>query len=96
MLPPPTTIPTWTPSAADLGDLAGDERAERRVDAVGAVAEERLAGQLEQDPPVADARRGAVRARAGRRRRRSQLLPERVAGEAADADVLADRGDLPR
>jgi hypothetical protein len=25
---------------------------------------------------------------------RSQLLPERVAGEAADPDVLADRGDL--
>ena len=54
MLPPPTTIPTWTPSAMDLGDLAGDERAERRVDAVRAVAEQRLAGQLEQDPLVAE------------------------------------------
>src|SRR4029079_15843629 len=38
----------------DLGDLAGDERAERRVDAVRPVAEQRLAGQLEQDPVVAE------------------------------------------
>ena len=53
MLPPPTTMPIWTPSAVDLGDLAGDERAERRVDAVRAVAEQGLAGQLEQDPLVA-------------------------------------------
>ena len=92
MLPPPTTMPTWTPSAVDLGDLAGDERAERRVDAVLAIAEERLAGQLEQDPPVAERlRRGSSRSPAGVA---SQLLPERVAGEAADPDVLADRGDL--
>ena len=35
----------------------GDERAERRVDAVLAVAEEGLAGQLEQDAPVAERRR---------------------------------------
>ena len=36
--------------AVDLGDLARDERADRRVDAVLAIAEQRLAGQLEQDP----------------------------------------------
>ena len=75
----------------DLGDLAGDERAERRVDAVLAVAEERLAGQLEQDPAVADAAVPAIAPVA--ERRRSQLLPERVAGEPADPDVLADRRD---
>ena len=38
----------------DLGDLARDERAERRVHAVLAIAEEGLAGQLEQDPAVAE------------------------------------------
>ena len=54
MLPPPTTIPTWTPRRWTSRDLAGDERAERRIDAVGPVAEERLAGQLEQDPLVAE------------------------------------------
>ena len=53
MLPPPTTIPIWTPSAVDLRDLAGDERADGRVDAVLAIAEQRLAGQLEQDPAIA-------------------------------------------
>ena len=50
MLPPPTTMPTWTPRPWTSRDLAGDERAERRVDAVLAVAEQGLAGQLEQDP----------------------------------------------
>ena len=54
MLPPPTTMPTWTPSAVDLGDLARDERAEGRIHAVLAVAEQRLAGQLEEDPAIAE------------------------------------------
>ena len=45
-------------------DLAGDERADGRVDAVLAVAEERLAGQLEQDPAVARRRPRADRRRA--------------------------------
>ncbi len=36
----------------DLGHLVGDERAERRIDAVLAVAQERFAGQLEQDAPI--------------------------------------------
>ena len=75
----------------DLRDLAGDERAERRVDAVLAIAEQRLAGQLEQDPAIAQ-RLSPRRPRVGRRVR-SQLLPERVALEAADPDVLADRRD---
>ena len=39
--------------AVDLRDLAGDERADRRVDAVLAIAQQRLAGQLEQDPLIA-------------------------------------------
>ena len=39
--------------AVDLRDLLGDERTELRVDAVLAVAQEGLAGQLEQDPLVA-------------------------------------------
>ena len=55
MFPPPTTMPTSTPRRVDLGDLARDERAERRVDAVLAIAQQRLAGQLEQDPVVAEA-----------------------------------------
>ena len=38
----------------DRGDLAGDERAEPRIHAVLAIAEEGLAGQLQQDPPIAD------------------------------------------
>ena len=38
----------------DLRHLAGDERAELGVDAVGPVAQERLAGQLQQDPVVAE------------------------------------------
>ena len=33
----------------DLADLAGDERAERGIDAVLAIAQQGLAGQLEQD-----------------------------------------------
>ena len=49
----------------DLADLAGDECAERRIDAVRAVAEERLAGQLEQDAPVAQ--RPAIGRVGGRR-----------------------------
>ena len=49
----------------DLADLAGDERAERRVDAVLAVAEQGLAGQLEQDAPIAQRRRVGRRQRAG-------------------------------
>ena len=43
--------------AVDLRDLAGDERADRRVDAVRAIPEQRLARQLEQDPAVAQAAR---------------------------------------
>ena len=46
--------------AVDLGDLPGDEHADGRVDAVLAVAEERLAGQLEQDPAVAQRLRSAA------------------------------------
>ena len=45
-------------AGVDLGHLAGDERAERRVDAVRPVAEQRLAGQLQQDPLVAERRPG--------------------------------------
>src|SRR3954447_10470632 len=47
--------------AVDLRDLASDEGAHGRVHAVLAVAEERLARQLEEDPPIAQrtgARRG--------------------------------------
>ena len=90
MLPPPTTIPTWTPRPWTSATWRAMNAQNGRVDAVLAVAEQRLAGQLEQDAPVAQRRsprRAAVAAG------RSQLLPERVAGEAADADVLADRGD---
>ena len=50
--------PDLDAEAVDLGDLAGDERADRRVDAVLTVPEQRLAGQLEQDPPVAQRRDG--------------------------------------
>ena len=64
--------PDLDAEAVDLGDLARDERAERRVDAVRAIAEQRLAGQLEQDPPVAQ-RRVAVR-----RSRRSVTAPPRA------------------
>ena len=67
MLPPPTTMPTSTPRRMDFGNLLGDERAERRVDAVRAVAEQRLAGQLEEDPAVPRARPAR---RPGRRPRR--------------------------
>ena len=99
MLPPPTTMPIWTPSAVDLGDLAGDERAERRIDAVRAVAEQRLAGQLQQDAPVAERPaigRSRSPGRRARSRSRSQVFSELVAGEAADTDVLADRRDRRR
>ena len=54
--------PDLDAEAVDLRDLAGDERADGRVDAVLAIAEQRLAGQLEQDPPVAQRRRLACRA----------------------------------
>ena len=37
----------------DVFDLICDERAELRVDAVRPVAQQGLAGQLEQDAPVA-------------------------------------------
>jgi hypothetical protein len=36
----------------DGRDLAGDEGAEGRIDAVLAVAEQRLAGQLQEDAPI--------------------------------------------
>jgi hypothetical protein len=52
------------PRVQDPGDLARDERAEGRVDAVLAVTEERLAGQLEEDPLVAQ-RASAMRRRGG-------------------------------
>ena len=38
----------------DLRDLPRDERAELGVDAVRAVAEQRLSGQLQEDPAVAE------------------------------------------
>ena len=38
----------------DVLDLVGDERAERRVDAVRPIAQQCLAGQLEQDPAEPD------------------------------------------
>jgi hypothetical protein len=50
----------------DLGDLSCDERAERGIDAVGTIAEQRLTRQLQEDPLVADAlarRRGRGRGR---------------------------------
>ncbi len=47
----------------DRARPGGDERAERRVDAVLAVAEQGLAGQLEQDPPVAEVACGRGRSR---------------------------------
>ena len=53
MLPPPTTMPTSTPVAWTAADLLRDERAELGIDAVLALAEERLAGELEQDAAVA-------------------------------------------
>ena len=45
--------PDLDAATVDLGDLAGDERAELGIDAVRAVTEQRLAGQLEEDPLVA-------------------------------------------
>jgi hypothetical protein len=44
-------------------DLAGNERAEGRVDAVLALTEERFAGDLEQDPAVPRRRHAAGRRR---------------------------------
>ena len=57
MLPPPTTMPTWTPRRVDLARPGAAMNAQNAgIDAVRPVAEERLAGQLQQDPPVADRR----------------------------------------
>ena len=53
MLPPPTTIADLDAEPVDLRDLPRDEHADGRVDAVLAVTEEGLAGQLEQDALVA-------------------------------------------
>ena len=47
----------------DVRDLLRDERAERGVDAVLALAEEGLAGELEQDPAVAEPAVGGGRRR---------------------------------
>ncbi len=46
-------MPTWTPMRVDHRHLARDEGAERGVDTVLALAEQGLAGELEQDPAVA-------------------------------------------
>ena len=45
--------PDLDAAGVDLRHLAGDELAELGIDAVRAVAEQRLAGQLQQDPVVA-------------------------------------------
>ena len=52
MLPPPMTTATCTPALDDALDLAGQLLHDRRVDAVGDAAHERLAAELEQDAPV--------------------------------------------
>ena len=56
--------PDLDAGAVDLRDLAGDERADGGVDAVLAIAEQRLAGQLEQDALIAQRLR--LGGRAGR------------------------------
>ena len=63
MLPPPTTMPTWTPIAWSGRDLLRDERAEGGVHAVLALAQEGLAGELEQDPAVPEPAFGGGRRR---------------------------------
>ena len=66
MLPPPTTIPIWTPSALTWAIWRAIVRQNSGIDPVLAVAEEGLAGQLEQDPPVADRLGPGGRSRNGR------------------------------
>ena len=53
MLPPPITIGDLDAEARDLGDLVGDARDDRRLDAERLAAEERFPGELQQDPAVA-------------------------------------------
>ena len=57
--------PDLDAGAVDLRHLAGDERADGGVDAVLAIAEQRLAGQLEQDALVAQGLRLGCRAGRG-------------------------------
>ena len=61
MLPPPTTMPTWTPSLWTVATWLAMNAQNAGVHPVLAVAEERLAGQLEEDAAVAQWRRRAVR-----------------------------------
>ena len=60
MLPPPTTIPTWTPRRWTSPTWRAMNAQNAGSTPYGPVAEERLAGQLEQDPLVADARSRSV------------------------------------
>ena len=106
MFPPPMTIGHLDAEARDLGDLVGDARDHRRLDAEGLAAEERLPGELQQDPAVAGLPRPSTSsARRLRRRGRRRLLLDALAHleahEADDARVLAgalgdDLGDLLR
>ena len=52
MLPPPMTRQTSTPSAWTDFDLVGDARDHGRVEAVLALAHQRLAGHLQQDAAI--------------------------------------------
>ena len=60
MLPPPTTMPIWTPSRRTSATCSAMNAQNVGIDAVLAVAEERLAGQLEEDPPVAEPPRSSA------------------------------------
>ena len=55
MLPPPTTIPTWTPRRWTSATWRAMNAQNAGSTPYGPIAEEGLAGQLQQDPAVANA-----------------------------------------
>ena len=57
MLPPPTTMPIWTPRPWISATWRAMNAQNAGSTPYGAIAEQRLAGQLEQDPAVAQRRR---------------------------------------
>ena len=86
MLPPPMTTPILTPRRDGRADLAREAADDRVVDAEGLVAEQGLAGELEQHALVADSRRHPL-ARRHRRLHRTRRPDHDEAGSGCEHSV---------
>ena len=96
MLPPPTTDRDLDAQGVDLADLPGQVVGEGAVDAEGLLAQQRLAGELEQDALV-DGSAGHLAAsawRVGRRASSPRCYSEADCGRRGSVGSRRRRRDL--